>query len=410
MSDGSLSQDEIDALLQGGGDDFATQSGGGTASAGGGFGGEQLQAFTDILSGIVGAQSSNLSGLLGGKSVSIDSPTVEAPSNDELIDSLPEQVVEVNLDFTEGVTGAHTYIVDQDSATTLAGLMVGQDQVELNDMALESLKEAFSTITGVALTTLGDETGTTIIPSPGDSRQTDKTSVQLPDDGIVKVTYNVEIEGESPVQLVELFELPLAQSLVSGRVGGGAAAGAEEAQPADFGGQQDFGAAQQQGASAGGQGFAGMQGGGIPGGGMQQPQGQGFGGQGFGGQPMGNAGGGNPMGGQIFGQQQPPNVQSVQFPSLSQGQGSAESGNISLLMDVYMEMTVELGRTKKSIKEILGMGEGTIIELDKLAGEPVDILVNHKLIATGEVVVIDENFGVRVTEIVSPTERMKDLT
>ncbi len=407
MSDGSLSQDEIDALLQGGGDDFAAQSGGGTASAGAGFGGEQIQAFTDILSGIVGAQSSNLSGLLGGKSVSIDSPTVEAPSNDELIASLPEQVVEVNLDFTEGVTGAHTYIVDQDSATTLAGLMVGQDQVELNDMALESLKEAFSTITGVALTTLGDETGTTIIPSPGDSRQTEKASVQLPDSGIVKATYNVEIEGESPVQLVELFELPLAQSLVSGRAGGGAA----EAQPADFGGQQDFGAAQQQGAPAGGQGFSGMQGGGMPGGGMQQqPQGQGFGGQGFGGQPMGNPGGGSPMGGQIFGQQQPPNVQSVQFPSLSQGQGSAESGNISLLMDVYMEMTVELGRTKKSIKEILGMGEGTIIELDKLAGEPVDILVNHKLIATGEVVVIDENFGVRVTEIVSPTERMKDLT
>jgi flagellar motor switch protein FliN/FliY len=74
-----------------------------------------------------------------------------------------------------------------------------------------------------------------------------------------------------------------------------------------------------------------------------------------------------------------------------------------------MEMTVELGRTKKLIKEILSMGEGTIIELDKLAGEPVDILVNHKLIAKGEVVVIDENFGVRVTEIVSPQERMVDM-
>jgi flagellar motor switch protein FliN/FliY len=78
-------------------------------------------------------------------------------------------------------------------------------------------------------------------------------------------------------------------------------------------------------------------------------------------------------------------------------------------MDVLMEMTVELGRTKKPIKEILSMGEGTIIELDKLAGEPVDILVNNKLIAKGEVVVIDENFGVRVTEIVSPLERMSDM-
>jgi len=87
-----------------------------------------------------------------------------------------------------------------------------------------------------------------------------------------------------------------------------------------------------------------------------------------------------------------------------------ESGNIGLIMDVYMELTVELGRTKKLIKDILGIGEGTIIELDKLAGEPVDILVNHKLIAKGEVVVIDENFGVRVTEIVSPMERMADLS
>jgi flagellar motor switch protein FliN/FliY len=86
-----------------------------------------------------------------------------------------------------------------------------------------------------------------------------------------------------------------------------------------------------------------------------------------------------------------------------------EQANIGLIMDVFMEMTVELGRTRKLIKEILSMGEGTIIELDKLAGEPVDILVNHKLIAKGEVVVIDENFGVRVTEIVSPNERLSEM-
>ena len=105
----------------------------------------------------------------------------------------------------------------------------------------------------------------------------------------------------------------------------------------------------------------------------------------------------------------PTNVQAVQFPNLMHRTLPQEAGNISLIMDVFMEMTVELGRTRKLIKEILGMGEGTIIELDKLAGEPVDILVNHKLIAKGEVVVIDENFGVRVTEIVSPMERVNDM-
>lgn len=112
------------------------------------------------------------------------------------------------------------------------------------------------------------------------------------------------------------------------------------------------------------------------------------------------------MGGMNFGNAP---VQSVQFPNLMPQSSAGDQGNIGLLMDVYMEMTVELGRTKRLIREILGMGEGTIIELDKLAGEPVDILVNHKLIAKGEVVVIDENFGVRVTEIVSPMNRVGEI-
>ena len=112
--------------------------------------------------------------------------------------------------------------------------------------------------------------------------------------------------------------------------------------------------------------------------------------------------GGMPMGGT-------PNVQSLQYPNLLGNSMGTGQENISLIMDVFMEMTVELGRTKKAIKEILGFGEGTIIELDKLAGEPVDILVNHKPIAKGEVVVIDENFGVRITEILSPQERVSDL-
>jgi len=80
-----------------------------------------------------------------------------------------------------------------------------------------------------------------------------------------------------------------------------------------------------------------------------------------------------------------------------------------MLMDIPLRVTVELGRTKQSIKEILELGAGSIIELDKLAGEPVDILVNEKLVAEGEVVVIDENFGVRVTDIVSQHDRIQHL-
>jgi flagellar motor switch protein FliN/FliY len=152
------------------------------------------------------------------------------------------------------------------------------------------------------------------------------------------------------------------------------------------------------------QGMGNMQGMGMnP---MQQGMGMNMGNM----QGMNMGGMGNMQGmnmGQVMGMN--PNVQSVQFPNLQLANMSMEQGNIGLIMDVYMEMTVELGRTRKVIKEILGMGEGTIIELDKLAGEPVDILVNHKPIAKGEVVVIDENFGVRVTEILSPVERVSDM-
>lgn len=100
------------------------------------------------------------------------------------------------------------------------------------------------------------------------------------------------------------------------------------------------------------------------------------------------------------------NARPVQFSRLDQGSNRSPLGNIEILLDVSMQVTVELGRTKMRIREILGLGEGSIIELQKLAGEPVDILVNANPIAKGEVVVIDEYFGVRITEIMSPKEMM----
>jgi flagellar motor switch protein FliN/FliY len=102
-------------------------------------------------------------------------------------------------------------------------------------------------------------------------------------------------------------------------------------------------------------------------------------------------------------------ISSVRFPQMGESIASGGYGDISLLLDVEMTMTVELGRTTKLVKDILGFGEGSIIELDKLAGEPVDLLVNGKLIARGEVVVIDENFGIRVTDIVSQDERFRSV-
>jgi flagellar motor switch protein FliN/FliY len=104
--------------------------------------------------------------------------------------------------------------------------------------------------------------------------------------------------------------------------------------------------------------------------------------------------------------QRPINVQPAQFQSFDSGIQPFEAQNIGLLMDVPLQITVELGRTTKKIKEILEFGQGSIIELDKLAGEPVDILVNGKHVAKGGVVVIDESFGVRITDIIHPSKRL----
>ena len=102
-------------------------------------------------------------------------------------------------------------------------------------------------------------------------------------------------------------------------------------------------------------------------------------------------------------------VQPAQFTPLSVEPVAINDANIGLILDVPLQITVELGRTKKSIKDILELSNGSIVELGKLAGEPVDIQVNGKFLAKGEVVVIDENFGVRITDIVSPAERAQKL-
>ena len=103
---------------------------------------------------------------------------------------------------------------------------------------------------------------------------------------------------------------------------------------------------------------------------------------------------------------QPVNAQPAQFQALDMAELSQQKENIDIIMDVPLEVTVELGRTSRKIKEILEFAPGTIVDLDKLAGEPIDILVNGKFVASGEVVVVDENFAVRVTDIVNVDKRI----
>jgi flagellar motor switch protein FliN len=366
MSDGSLSQDEIDALLQGT-DTIEMESAGGGAAASP-LSETERATFQEMLRGVTESQGSNLS-ILTGKTVTIGDPVVRVRTPTDLAADAPEELVDVRVDLTDGIRGEHSYLLSHDAAAAIASLMMGQQGTDLDEASLSAVAEAITQITGTAATAIGNQVGRLIKTAPPDLRQAKRAQVRLPQGEVcVSVEYPLAIEGVSPSRMIEVFSLSLATEILQLAGGGGAARPAAAPQAAARPSRAGAPAA------------------------MAQTFGQPFGGP------------------SLDGAMAPPNVQPVQFANLQPSPMSSEQGNIGLLMDVFMEMTVELGRTRRPIKWILGIGEGTIIELDKLAGEAVDILVNHKLIAKGEVVVIDENFGVRVTEIVSQIDRMNELS
>ena len=374
MSDGALSQDEIDALLAGvDSSALGSPTPAPAAPAAVASGSEdERKAIQGFLSGTVDAQSSNLS-MLTGKDATLRGPNVVQMNRDELLAQLPDMVTGIKADFNSGFPGEHTFIFAEDTAKAIASLMNKEENIELDEMAMSVLGEVVSQMVGSQITALTDKTGNKSIAAVApEAANVAKAVVALPGGTFICATYQLSLGDGKTHQLWEIL---------------GSSASSDIAQALN---------ARSNGAAAAQPAFAGMDMGAMPNlnmGGIPAMGGSPMGGMAMGGMPMGMG-----MGGA--------SVQSVQFPNLMPQPTAQEQGNIGLIMDVYMEMTVELGRTRKLIKEILGMGEGTIIELDKLAGEPVDILVNHKLIAKGEVVVIDENFGVRVTEIVSPMERM----
>jgi flagellar motor switch protein FliN/FliY len=362
MSDGALSQAEIDALLAG------VDSGGGggaaTAVASGGMPSADLKALEDFFNSTTDAQSTNLSTLTGAEA-SLKDPQLTVNGRDVFLEHLSETVTVVKADFNSGFPGEHLFIIPEEGAKAIASLMNKEENIELDEMAMSVIGEVVSQMVGHQITSLTNKTGNKSIAAvPPEATNIPKAVVALPAGDFVGVTYQLNLGDGKNFTMWEVLGPSVATGIAKALTAPQQAA----AKPA---------------------------GGGMPGN---------LGGLNMGAMGMGGMGGMG--GGMAFGQA---NVQSVQFPNLMPHDGPQTASNISLIMDVYMEMTVELGRTRKLIKEILAMGEGTIIELDKLAGEPVDILVNHKLIAKGEVVVIDENFGVRVTEIVSPMERMNTI-
>ena len=387
MSEGSISQDEIDALLSG----VDTASiGGSSASSTKTFTDAQKTALNTFFSNIRVSIKSNYDSMTGAD-VPVEGPDVSVMSRDELLKVLPEMVVATVADFSSGLTGDHVFILPPDLAQKLVGLVNNEPGVELDDMAFSVISETISQHIGVELTALERSGISGVANNPPETVHTPKAMVRFPQQDFAVFQYTLKIDGtEFP-----LWEAMQYQTAINIAV----AFGAPDVSNGNGNGNGN-GHANGNGTVQTNPAFSATMNGGVAQSGAfamnMNPTGV------IQGQQMANP--------SIMQQgMAPPNVQPVQFPNLQNAVTAQEQGNIGLIMDVYMEMTVELGRTKKVIKDILGMGEGTIIELDKLAGEPVDILVNHKPIAKGEVVVIDENFGVRVTEILSPSERVSDV-
>jgi flagellar motor switch protein FliN/FliY len=400
MSDLTLSQDEIDALLMGGG------SGGGSKSAKKALSSSEESSLKALFKDAVPGLTNSLSGLIGGKRITLNPPVFDLVDKDGLLDTFGQETVELRADFVGDLSGDHAFYLDPTEASTLAGAIMGQDEVELNSTGLGALEEMASMLSGSLVTTLSRKSTRDFTPGPVSGQKTVKAMIQPQAEQLITATWSLMADSDS-FKIVESFDADFLRSLMApdpSQSKGSDPFGGE--QPGQGMPLQQFGAPPQ-----------GMQGGGYPQPGGYPPQGgyapQGYPPQGMPGgyppqgyPPQGYPqGGGYPPPGYGQGPGMYPAVQGVQLPHLTPGGMHGEQGNISLLMDVTMEVTVELGRAKKQIKEILSMGEGTIIALDKLAGEAVDILVNHKLIAKGEVVVIDENFGVRVTEIVSNPDK-----
>lgn len=402
MSDGAISQDEIDALLSGVSVDGLDSSGhvsGGPAAK---IDVAALQKFADSLKEPLVEKVNSMTGA----SFAGSQPIVEVIDRDGLLVKLPEIVIAASADFSASITGDHLYILSPEFAQKLVNLISKEENADFDEMALSCIGDVVSIQTNNEIMEL-DKTGKFpgLACNPAEAVNNPKAMIRIPQNQFALISYPLTLDGQG-YTLWEAIGGTAAEKICSAFGGG-----AEELETLGAGDPSAFG-----GASMGAMGGMASMNQGMPQmgmgmpqmGGMQMPQmGMGMGMPQMGGIQMPQTGMGMQMG-QNMGMNVP-NVQTLQYPMLQGTNTGSEQGNISLIMDVFMEMTVELGRTKKQIKDILGMGEGTIIELDKLAGEPVDILVNHKPIAKGEVVVIDENFGVRVTEILSPLERVSDL-
>ncbi len=419
--DGMLSQDEINALLSGmdlsGGSedsgDIDTAASTETVSEGQIVIDETLltdtekDAIGEIANISMGSSATTLFSLVNRK-VNITTPIVKLANWETVIEDYQRPCVFIQIRYTAGLDGSNIMVLKEHDVKVITDLMMGGDgsniDGELGELHLSAISEAMNQMMGAAATSMSTMLGKMIDISPPEASLVDLQDFKQGGEiaeflagTFAKISFRMQIDDLVDSTIMQLYPIEFSKSLyetfMSSQMPEPEPAKAPEPepyvppvaepQPAPNMPQMDA----QMGMPQPGYGMPQM---GMPQMGMPQP--------GYGMPQMGMP---QPGYGMPQANMQNMNIQPAQFQSFNAG-GAMMAGqeNIGLIMDVPLEVTVELGRTKKSIAEILDFAPGTIIELDKLAGEPIDVLVNGKFVAKGEVVVIEESFGVRVTEII----------
>jgi flagellar motor switch protein FliN/FliY len=420
-----LSQEEIDALLKRTAEeDFPSGEAGSAVSSDiyDYLNALEQDALGEIGNITFGSAATALSTLLG-KKVDITTPKVSAILRKDLIKEFPKPHVAVHVNYVEGFKGINLLVIKTNDAKVIADLMLGgtgqvPQEAELTEIHISAVQEAMNQMMGSSATSMSTIFNRFVNISPPGIDIMDLPQGEgmenLPVDSVfIKVSFRLTIGDLIDSTIMQLLPVDFAKEMVHSLISGSVdepAATAEATAPVreETKPQSDpmVQSATEQPATEQPA---------YP----QQPYGQPFM------QPPMQPQPGymhNPYQTPYQQPVQPPvnpavqgigrdlNVQPVQYSNLNPmdptGVGNT---NLDLLLDIPLRVTVELGRTSKMIKDILELSQGSIIELDKLAGEPVDILVNNKLIAKGEVVVIDENFGVRVTDIISQRDRIIKL-
>lgn len=369
--DGMLSQEEIDALTGGNSADAGSAS-----SSDKSLTDVERDAVGEIANINMGTAATTLSTLLNNK-VTITTPRVSYVTINELSNQYDRPCVFIHISYIEGIDGNNILILKEDDVKIITDLMMGGDgsniSDELSELHLSAISEAMNQMMGSAATSLSSMLEKKVDISPPSASLVDlndtiddATIANFLDETVVQVAFDMKIGDLVDSQIMQLYPFDFAKELYEKFIGDSAATEAPAPEPAAPS-PAPTPAPQPMPAQAAPQMMdPGMMQ-------MQQPYMM----------PMPNV-----------------NVQPAQFQSFNAGISPLlQEQNIDLIMDVPLEVTVELGRANKSIKEILDFSPGTILELNKLAGEPVDVLVNGKFVAKGEVVVIEENFGIRLVEI-----------